>query len=267
MYVVAIPSYQRAELLNKKTLKTLYEYNIPRNRIYIFVANKEEEVIYKENLNKEFYGHIIVGVKGLKNQRNFIANYFPEGQEILNMDDDIGGFKILKHKDQKRIVDSTQGYRKGYFLDTLENLDDFVKSAFKNLKKNKLYLWGIYPIANPYFMFPLITTDLKLIVGPVWGSINRHDNNLKLTIDEKEDVERTLQYYTKDGGVMRFNNICVQTTYYKTPGGMQADKRDRKQDAIESAIYLNKKYPELTKLYFGKKSGYAEVKLKDIHNQ
>ena len=218
---------------------------------------------YKEKLNKEFYGHIILGVKGLKNQRNFISKYFSEGQEILNMDDDIGGFKILKHKFPNHPVDSTQIYRKGYFLDTLNDLDDFVKSAFKNLKKNKLFLWGLYPIANPYFMFPATTIDLKLIVGPVWGSINRHDKDLILTIDEKEDVERTLQYYTKDGGVIRFNNICVQTTYYKTPGGMQADKRDRKADSLESALYLHKKYPNLTKLYYGKKSGYVEVKLKD----
>ena len=116
-------------------------------------------------------------------------------------------------------------------------------------------------------MTPLVTSDLKLIVGPVWGSINRHDKDLILTIDEKEDVERTLQYYSKDGGVIRFNNICVQTTYYKTPGGMQADKRDRKKDAYESALYLNKKYPNLTKLYLGKKSGYAEVKLKEHVNQ
>ena len=130
-------------------------------------------------------------------------------------------------------------------------------------KKNKLFLWGLYPIANPYFMFPATTIDLKLIVGPVWGSINRHDKDLILTIDEKEDVERTLQYYSKDNGVVRFNNVSVQTTYYKTPGGMQTDKRDRKKDAYESAVYLNKKYPNLTKLYLGKKSGYAEVKLKN----
>jgi len=98
MYVIAIPSYNRADLLNKKTLKVLGEYNIPRNRIFIFVANKEEEFIYKEKLNKELYGHLIVGEKGLKNQRNFISRYFPIGQEILNLDDDIAGFNILKTK-------------------------------------------------------------------------------------------------------------------------------------------------------------------------
>jgi hypothetical protein len=263
MYVVAIPSYQRADLLNKKTLKTLADHKIPKNRIYVFVANKTEEIIYKKTLDQSLYGHLIVGEKGLKNQRNFISRYFPQGQYILNMDDDIGDFKILKHRSVSQKIKSTQSYRKEYYLETLTNLNDFLNNSFKLLKKHNLYLWGVYPISNPYFMTPTISTDLKLIVGPVWGSINRHDNDLILTIDEKEDVERTLQHYLKDGGVIRFNNICVQTTYYKTPGGMQADKRDRKQDAFESAIYLNKKYPTLTTLYLGKKSGYAEVKLKE----
>ena len=117
MYVVAIPSYQRAELLNRKTLKILAEYNVPRNRIYVFVANKTEEQIYKDKLNKDLYGHLIVGVKGLKNQRNFISRYFPVGKEILNMDDDIGGFKILKHKNPHISVKQTQIYRKDYYLE------------------------------------------------------------------------------------------------------------------------------------------------------
>jgi hypothetical protein len=279
-YIIVIPSYNRADLLNRKTLKVLNEYHIPRDVIYVFVANKEEEEIYKKTLNPDYYGHLIVGVKGLKNQRNFISSYFKEGQEILNLDDDIGGFKILKHKSFSKSSSKTKkskigiknnktkknqkrkSYRKDYFLETLGNLDNFIKSSFKILRENKLYLWGIYPIANPYFMFPEMTTDLKLIVGPCWGVINRHDNDLVSTIDEKEDVERTLQYYSKDNGVVRFNNVSVQTTYYKTPGGMQTDKRDRKKDAYESAVYLNNKYPNLTKLYLGKKSGYAEVKLK-----
>ena len=251
-YIIVIPSYNRAELLNKKTLKVLNDYHISRNIIYVFVANQEEEEIYKKTLNKDFYGHLIVGVKGLKNQRNFISSYFKEGNEILNLDDDIGGFKILKHKlslkSSKKLSkksfeikkgfntikrEKRKSYRKDYFLETLGNLDIFIKSSFEILRKNKLYLWGIYPISNPYFMYPEITTDLKLIVGPCWGVINRHDNDLILTIDEKEDVERTLQYYTKDKGVVRFNNISVQTTYYKTPGGMQTDKRDRKKDAYQ----------------------------------
>ncbi len=256
MYVIAIPSYQRADLLKRKTLKTLGEYKIPRSRIYIFVANQGEKQIYQNTLDQTTYGHLIVGEKGLKNQRNFISRYFPNGKEILNLDDDLAGFNIIK----------TRGKtfnKKDNYLTKLSDLDLFIKEAFKILKQNKTYLWGIYPINNAYFMTPNTTFDLRLIVGPCWGNINRHDKDLILTIDEKEDVERTLKYYVKDHSVVRFNNISVDTSYYVNPGGMQGLGRDRKKDALESAIYLNQKYPDLTQLHLTKKSGVAEVKLKD----
>lgn len=283
-YVIAIPSYQRYSILEQKTLNMLNRYHIPKNKIYVFVANQTEKKTYQEHLDSELYGHLVVGKKGLKNQRNFITKYFPIGQEIVHLDDDISELRLLgnklvnpfeaskspqthRKKTKKKQIRPrkkyTQSYRKKNFLRSLTSLDKFVTKAFQTLKAKKLFLWGIYPINNPYFMTQQITTDLRLIVGPVWGSINRHDSDLVLTIDEKEDVERTLQHYTKDGGVLRFNNVSAVTTYYRTPGGMQAHQRDRKKDALESAIYLNKKYPELTKLYLEKKSGFAEVKLKD----
>jgi hypothetical protein len=283
-YVIAIPSYQRYSILEQKTLSMLNKYQIPKKKIYIFVADQDEKKVYESNLNHDLYGQIIVGQKGLKNQRNFIAKYFPEGQEIFQLDDDVGELKILvnkitnqadfskfqqtqRKKTKKKVINPrrqyTQSFRKQNFLKPLPDLDKFVIKAFQTLKDKNLYLWGIYPINNPYFMSHQITTDLRLIVGPVWGIINRHDEDLILTIDEKEDVERTLQHYSKDNGVLRFNNVSAITTYYKTPGGMQAHQRDRKKDALESAMYLNKKYPALTQLYLEKKSGYAEVKLKD----
>jgi hypothetical protein len=278
MYIIAIPSYKRAELLKLKTLSVLQKYKIPRTRIYIFVADKDEEKIYTETIPIEMYGKIIVGERGLKNQRNFISKFFPKGQEIVNMDDDIAGFNYLAYKSKslKKSLKKSMKLNHGEnneninnkynaYLRVLENLDLFFKNGFKSLKQNNLFLWGIYPINNAYFMSPKMTLDLRLIVGPCWGNINRHDTDLILTIDEKEDVERTLQYYVKDRGVIRFNNISVQTTYYSTKGGMQSFGRDRKKDALESAEYLNKKYPKLTKLYLTKKSGVAEVRLKDIN--
>jgi hypothetical protein len=268
MYVIAIPSYQRAELLKLKTLTVLQKYKIPRNRIYVFLADQDELDNYAKVIPRDMYGKFMVGVKGLKNQRNFISNYFPEGQEIVNLDDDIYGFNTMAYKSKKKtktlsIKTNKKNDKFNAYLKPLNNLDTFFQNSFKLLKQQKLFLWGIYPINNAYFMFTKTTNDLRLIVGPCWGNINRHDTDLSLTIDEKEDVERTLQYYVKDGGVVRFNNISVQTNYYTTKGGMQSSGRDRKKDALESAHYLNKKYPDLTKLFLSKKSGYAEVKLKD----
>lgn len=41
-YIIAIPSYNRTTELTNKTLHTLKEANISKNKIYIFVANKEQ---------------------------------------------------------------------------------------------------------------------------------------------------------------------------------------------------------------------------------
>jgi len=255
-YIIAIPTYKRSQSISQKTLKVLRKHRIHKEKIYLFVANKDEKKEYQRNVPSKYYGNMIVGKLGLKNQRNFINKYFPEGQYIVEMDDDIDSILQIENKQDptKRIYNN---------LINIKGLNNFFNKAFKILKKNNLYLWGIYPVANGYFMTPTITHDLRFIVGPLWGMINRHDPNLQQTIDEKENVERTLQFYHQDKGLIRFNFITIKTSYYRNPGGMQYENKNRKQTALNSAQYLVKKYPQYTKLYLKKKSGYAEVKLKD----
>ena len=97
-YVIAIPSYKREKTLRDKTLKVLKQYKIPKEKIFIFVANKDEYNKYKETI-PPYYNKIIVGIVGMGNIRNFITDYFPEGKKIFNMDDDISGFlKLTKEK-------------------------------------------------------------------------------------------------------------------------------------------------------------------------
>lgn len=252
-YIIVIPSYKRSQLIQNNTLKVLEYYKINPDIIYIFVANKTEYNQYKKQLSIKYHKNIIIGKKGLKNQRNFISNYFPEKTKIVQMDDDIKMINQLFNYNSKN--------RKMNKLKTLSNLNKFIKNSFDLIIKNKCYLWGVYPINNPYFMFDRITTDLRFIVGPFFGIINRHNKNLKLTLDEKEDSQRTLQYFVLDGCVTRFNNITIQTNYYKNKGGMQYSKKNRKDEALKSVIYLNKKYPNLTELNFSKKSKIPEIKL------
>jgi hypothetical protein len=146
-------------------------------------------------------------------------------------------------------------------LKPIINLNQFIITAFKTLKEHNLYLWGVYPVFNPFFTTPTISTDLRFIVGPFWGFINRHNSpDLILTLEEKEDTERTLQFFTKDGGVLRFNGITFNTNYYSTPGGMQADRTDRKAAAKQSAHILHSKYPTLTTIQT-RKSGMTEVRV------
>ena len=45
------------------------------------------------------------------------------------------------------------------------------------------------------------------------GVINNEKAELR-TIDDKEDYERSIKYYLKDG-VLRFNNVTCRTNCYK----------------------------------------------------
>lgn len=231
-YVVAIPSYARAETLKEKTIALLERNKIPKEKIYIFVANKEEEKVYKEHL-KDY--KIVVGVKGLLEQRNFMTKYFKEGQKIVYMDDDIEDVYVKKSADKK--------------VKKLEDLPlkSFFPVAFKTLEKENLYIWGVNPVLNAYFLYQSVSKDLRYIIGAFYGVINRHDKDILLKLQsEKEDVERTLRYYKKDGGVLRFNFITIKTKFY-APGGIAAEygtKEKRLAESKGAVQRLLKEFPE-----------------------
>jgi len=244
-YVIAIPSYNRSNTISNKTLKTLYEGNINKNKIYIFVANKKEYDLYKKNVLPELYNKIIIGKKGITHQRNVIANYFPEGQYVISMDDDIEDLEILR----------------GDKLVKLKNIHDFFIDSYKLLKKNNLYIWGIYPVRNPFFMYKETTYDLRFIIGLLFGFITRHNSKLKMSskLEMKEDYEQTILYFKMDGGVIRFNNITAKTKF-NSEGGLGTDRYERNKSAAE---YLYKKYPDVITI-FQRKNKMYEVKLKKL---
>ena len=285
-YVIAIPSYKRHAILKKKTLAILGEYKIPKQKIFIFVANKQEYDIYSQTLDNKTYNKLIIGKKGIKQIRNFMANYFDEGQHIVYMDDDIG--KIWE------CVNTDKPYKKeNNKVIKLKSLDKFIKKAFKLSKKIGFHNWGVYPRDNPYFMKPsnfkakkskkskkstnleksdkkqstktpmvpnCVSTDLKFLIGFLTGVINNR-NAEKRTIGDKEDYERTIKYFIKDGGVLRFNNISCYTRCYKTPGGIQADRK--KHLSEKNANILIKKYPKLVSINNSRNSDYVEIILRD----
>ena len=63
----------------------------------------------------------------------------------------------------------------------------------------------------------------------------------KRTLDDKEDYERSIKYYLKDGGLVRFNNVCARTNCYQEPGGMQVERT--KQRIHDSAVLFMSKIP------------------------
>jgi hypothetical protein len=246
-YIIAIPSYKRAETLRDKTLTVLASYRIPSSKIYVFVANKEQEDLYKSVLKPGSYGHMIVGVPGMAAIRNFITGYFPVGKQIVNMDDDIKGFLEFSPSARRHEIQ-------------LKSLDNLIKKGFAESARTGFRLWGIYPVANGFFMKEGATTDLKYVIGAFWG-ITNPGSILTVTIDDKEDYLRSLIMYVLDGGVLRFRDAAPMTAYYKEAGGMQEERT--KNRVTKSAEALHAAFPNLTKLNATKKSGYLELRMRD----
>ena len=271
-YVIAIPSYNREKEIVSKTLATLLNGGVSKNKIYIFVANKEQEKKYIDAVPKTHYHKIVVGKIGIANQRVFISNYFPVNKYIVSLDDDVEELQKLSgnsafsrrlkknnllgskaNSTRKRAMARATGKQK---LVKLKDLDGFFKEAYKVLKRERLYIWGVYPVRNAFFMYNKITTDLKFIIGVTFGYINRKLKELIPTAEGKEDIEQSILYYKKDGGVVRFNNV-VPKTKFNAPGGLGTDRFDMNKKAAE---YLKKTYPDIITI-FHRKNGMTEVKL------
>lgn len=251
-YVVCVPSYKRAQLCNDKTLTTLKKNKIPKSKIYVYVANKEEYDEYKKTLDPQLYGHLVIGHKGLVPQRQFISEQFPNGQPIVFFDDDVSSIDL-----------SMSDLFKGQSVHT------FFQAAFKECKKQKAYIWGVYPVFNPFFRKAReeVSTCLNYIVGAFYGIINRPTlKSLQLTITaengQKEDVERTLKYFIQDGLVLRFNRVGFETKYYGKSGGL-GTFADRLQPMLHASQLLKKEYPTYGDIST-KKNGMTEFRLKKV---
>ena len=246
-WIIAIPSYKRAETLKEKTLATLSQYKINPALIHVFVANKEEYNTYKATLDPKTYGHLHIAIPGMAAVRNYITRFFPKGKAIFNMDDDIRGF--LEWSPKARRHEKPLG-----------DLKAAINTGFATLRKEGLRLFGFYPVSNGFFMKDGYTTDLRYIIGSVWGILNPGPV-LTVTIDDKEDYLRSVMMYLLDGGVVRFSCIAPQSAYYKEEGGMQEERTMSRIDGSARAMVAA--FPDLVTLNLSKKSGMPEVRLRD----
>jgi hypothetical protein len=146
------------------------------------------------------------------------------------MDDDIKD--IVCMVENTTIANTKSAAR--YNLSPLSGAEfrSWTESAFHALELSRTKLFGVYPVKNGYFMkdLPYVTEDLRFCVGTCWGVIN--DHRIHVTLEEKEDYERTLMCFSLYGSVLRYNHISPVTTYYRTAGGMQSRETDR---PVESA--------------------------------
>lgn len=220
---VAIPSYKRTSVCLHKTLKTLFAAHYPQSKITIFVADDEEAVAYRQMLRHTMPAvSVVVGRRGLQPQRAFIADYYPDGDTLLCMDDDVDGIKTLHGTD----------------------FCSLIRSGMKALADNQSGLWGVLPNDDGRKMKDETTKHLTHILGSFFLCVNRKD--LVPTQTEKEDYERSILYFKAYGSVLRYKGAGVQTTYMLQGGGLNTG--DRKAEMSRGALALRQMYPAAVKV-------------------
>ena len=211
---IAIPSFNRVNTLKKKTLKVLLENNIALENIYLFVGNEEQHALYKAQMPDGL--NIITGVVGMCNIRNFMSDFFDDGEIIVYCDDDISKI-VTKHG--KTLAECFQ-----------ECSDYITNSPYK--------LVGFPPTFNTFYYNPDGFLDGCFFCYGCFY-IAQNDKTLRVSLPALEDYERTCLYYKKFGGVIRYGDILFKTSLYSEGGLQSSNERD-----------LEKLYTDVNKIMY-----------------
>jgi len=217
---IAIPSLNRQTIISHLTLKYLSDMGYPHHLIDIFVASDNQKADYLLHVSPLLYGQIIVGELGLASQRNFISHYYPDNQIYVSMDDDV---------------------RSLIFMTPSMSFCGFITFCVQELEKGEAGLMGVMPNSDTRRFKTRITEHLTHILGSFFVIRNHHD--LFITVEEKEDYQRSILYYYRYGRVLRYGMAGVDTRYAQTPGGLQQDGRMVRMR--EGVNYLVNTYPDV----------------------
>lgn len=214
---VAIPSLGRYDTISQKTLLYLQQVGYPKDLIYIFVVPEEED-LYRSKVPESLYHRIVVGKRGLQEQRSFIRDFFPDGSILLCMDDDILGVKSL-----------------------LYSFRELIEMGVEEIQRGETGLWGIMPNDDGRKLNHSTTNHLSFIIGCCFLMRNHQDINLTTT--HLDDYERCMLYFQRYGRVTRYRGAGVKTTYNEGEGGLICP--DRHLQIKAQAEELSRRFPGL----------------------
>lgn len=229
--VFAIPSYQRPAKVKEATISTLEGVGVDKGDIYVFVANKQEEGLYRDCLGPEY--NIVVGVIGIGPQRVFINGWFPEGTRVVSVDDDVRDFMVKRENKSVPF--------KG-------NLPSLVNRLFDMCDEEGIRAWGVNPVTNGFFMNHEAVVGLRQSLGEFYGEYSRMPET-QSDLLHTEDVEKFVKHYLTYGGMMRVNDLGVKQKYQSEGGVVSQTGGERERVAVyhETVEVLTERYPDLVK--------------------
>lgn len=201
MFYFGIPSYKRAGKVT--TIDFLYEIGAKKNQIFLSTQNLEDF-----NLYKELYGDKVNVIYGegysLSDNRNTLIDNFPEGTELVILDDDIKCFDIKKNNKLTRVPNKM--------------VIPLIEQIFKKCKQYNCKVWSFYPVNNAYFMKDDFEIKFNCPIICLHGLITtelRYNNEYIV----KEDYDFVCRNFNRGYGTMRLNNISIHANHYSLSGG------------------------------------------------
>lgn len=242
-YVIAIPSYKRAELLMQETMQTLKDIDLCR--IHVFLSEDDSQLMTYSRLLDHRVNEVITTAKNATEKFNAIHDYFEPGTKVFVMEDDVqlvyGSGKV---NDGRPVAD----------------VDAMIRTGFDAI--GDAGIWGIVPHSNAFYFSGGVSQSLKLIVAHAFGFVATRDPWLAVSQPSKTDYERTARYWTRYGRVTRLDNYGAKTKSYTQKGGMQADYTKEIRAALEeqSVVNLTARFPHLLARKEKKTSPFAEMR-------
>ena len=211
-YVIAVRTYARHTTFPKKTYRVLSEQHLT-DRLYIFVANETEKELYKSTISD--YNQIVVGELGGANAIKAICQYFPIGQRIVFMDDDLGEL---------------------YGIDT--TLHDYIVDGFNTIDLHNCGAFTFSFLSNTFWLRNKPRKEIRPIIlaGNFFGTRN-YPNMITTEHSHGDDLIRSVRYIEKYGCVLVYWRAGFKTRYGKEPGGLQASSERTTTKEISWAQY------------------------------
>lgn len=163
-FYVGIASYKRPEA--SRTLDYLDSLGFPKERRILSVQTEEDRDAYTRSGLSERVGTFLYReASTAAGNRNTILLNVPEGTNVVFMDDDI-----------KQVVMEDLGLVP---LDTLEKFERMCKLGFATAQKNRTICFGLYPVANSYFIRAAKEAGADSVTTEFFCMESRADDRLK----------------------------------------------------------------------------------------
>ena len=240
-FVIAIASHKRPEIIQSKTLNLLKKHKMSMKNVFVSPESYEEYIPIK---NKWKFNLVGGDNTTILKARNNIIKYFDEGQNILEMDDDVAQIEITL---------------KGVKNKPVKDLKELFNESFQIIHQGGLF--GFNANTNNFFAGNKDKFGLYSIINSCLGYKN--DKRIKLTVPEKEDFQRVIQFYELNLPILKRTGYGINTNYWKNKGGIQGhyDFKKRIEVQRESAEQLLLLYPYAFRKQL-RKNGIVDLRFK-----